>query len=239
MNKYKLIAMDLDGTLTQHKSALDEKNTAVLNELKKRYMLVMVGAGDSRRIYNQMNEYPIDIIGNYGMQFSVVENGEFRTVRTDSYVADRDFFEKAVTRLRKETGYTDYVGDNVEFHASGAVTFPILGTKAALCDKLAVDPKVEKRSKIYYKVAGVFKDYNCFIGGSSSFDIVSKDYDKYKALMNYAKEKGVEKDEILFLGDDFKKGGNDEQIKLGGVDYIAVTDYRSLGELLTEKGIID
>ena len=57
--------------------------------------------------------------------------------------------------------------------------------------------------------------------------------------MNYAKEKGVEKDEILFLGDDFKKGGNDEQIKLGGVDYIAVTDYRSLGELLTEKGIID
>ena len=239
MNKYKLIAMDLDGTLTQHKSALDKKNTAVLDELGKRYMLVMVGAGDSRRIYKQMNEYPIDIIGNYGMQFSVVENGEFKVVRSDGYDVDRDFFERAVTKLRKETGYTEFAGDNVEFHASGAVTFPILGTKAVLSDKLSFDPKGEKRSRIYDKVSAEFRDYNCFIGGSSSFDIVAKEYDKYNALMRYAKEKGIKKDEILFLGDDFKKGGNDEQIKLGGVDYIAVTDYTQLERLLKEKRVID
>ena len=238
MNNYKLIAMDLDGTLTQHKSRLDEKNTAVLDRLKKRYACVMVGAGASRRIFDQMNGYPIDIIGNYGMQFSTVKNGEFVLVRSDSYIVDRNFFENAISKLREETGYTRYVGDNVEFHPSGAVTFPLLGTKAPLVDKLAFDPDGKKRSRIFDKVSDVFKDYNCFIGGSSSFDIVSKDYDKYKALMRYAGDKHIKKEEILFLGDDFKKGGNDEQIKLNGIDFIQVADYRRLKEQLEENNII-
>lgn len=230
--------MDLDGTLTQHKSRLEEKNAALLAELRKNYALVMVGAGACKRIYDQMNGFPIDIIGNYGMQFSTVKNGEFTLERSDFYVADREFFERTITDLRAKTGYTSFVGDNVEFHPSGAVTFPLLGTKADLKDKLAFDPKGEKRSAIYDVVSAAFSDYNCFIGGSSSFDIVSKKYDKYVALMGYADEKGIKKEEILFLGDDFKKGGNDEQVMLGGVDCINVRDYTRLTEQLKENNII-
>ena len=65
---YKLIAFDLDGTLTQHRSKLEQFNKDVLDELSARYKLIMVGAGGCERIYRQMNEYPIDIIGFYGMQ---------------------------------------------------------------------------------------------------------------------------------------------------------------------------
>ena len=81
--KYKLIAMDLDGTLTQHKSKLDKHNTQLLLDLKKDYDLVMVGAGGCLRIYNQMNQFPIDIIGNYGLQESTIENGQFKLIRND------------------------------------------------------------------------------------------------------------------------------------------------------------
>ena len=66
----KLIAFDLDGTLTQHKTPLDEKNKSVLNRLGEKYKLLMVGAGQCRRIFNQLGEYPIDIIGNYGLQYA-------------------------------------------------------------------------------------------------------------------------------------------------------------------------
>ena len=67
----KLIAFDLDGTLTQHKTPLDDQNKAVLDRLREMgYELLMVGAGQCMRIFNQMNHYPIDIVGNYGLQYS-------------------------------------------------------------------------------------------------------------------------------------------------------------------------
>ena len=69
-NKIKLIAFDLDGTLTQHKSPLGEENRKVLEELSKKYKLLMAGAGMCNRIFNQMGKFPIDVLGNYGMQYA-------------------------------------------------------------------------------------------------------------------------------------------------------------------------
>ena len=69
-NKIKLIAFDLDGTLTQHKSPLGEENRKVLEQLAKKYKLLMAGAGMCNRIFNQMGKFPIDVLGNYGMQYA-------------------------------------------------------------------------------------------------------------------------------------------------------------------------
>ena len=67
----KVIAMDLDGTLTQHRTPLSPEHRAILTALSKKYKLLMVGAGQVLRIFNQLEKYPIDIIGNYGMQYGV------------------------------------------------------------------------------------------------------------------------------------------------------------------------
>ena len=75
-NEIKLIAMDLDGTLTQHKEKLSAKHREVLDELSKKYKLLMVGAGQVGRIFNQMEQYPIDIIGNYGLQYAEYDKNE-------------------------------------------------------------------------------------------------------------------------------------------------------------------
>ena len=73
--KIKLIAFDLDGTLTQHKEKLCSEHRAILEALSKKYKLVMVGAGQCMRIFNQLGGFPIDVIGNYGLQRAVY-NGE-------------------------------------------------------------------------------------------------------------------------------------------------------------------
>ena len=236
--RYKLIAFDLDGTLTQHKSKLESANAALLYELKKHYKCLIVGAGSCERIDKQMDEFPIDIIGNYGMQQSIIEKGKLTLIKNDHYVADRNFFDNAVDQLRRQTGYTNYVGDSVEYHLSGAVTFPLLGTAANLEDKLKFDPQGVKRRAIYSVVADKFKDYNCFVGGSSSFDIVKKQYDKYNALIGYAKQNMIDKEDILFVGDDFETGGNDEQVKLGGIDCVVVRNYKTVDKLLREKNVL-
>ena len=66
----KLIAMDLDGTLSQHKQPMPSATKDALIALSSKYKLVMVGAGQVTRIWDQMEQFPIDIIGNYGLQYA-------------------------------------------------------------------------------------------------------------------------------------------------------------------------
>ncbi len=233
-NKKRLICMDLDGTLTQHRSQLGEKNKAVLDKLGEKYKLLMVGAGNVPRIYGQMNEYPIDILGNYGMQEGKIIDGKMVIVRQDTQEVDREFFLEKTNYLREKYGYTEYKGEPIEFHASGMVTFPFLGTKADVADKLAFDPDRSKRKVLYPETLEIFKDFTVYIGGSSSFDFSAKRYNKYDAIVTYAKENGYALDEILYVGDDFGDGGGDSHVRLGGLDYINITDYEKFGEAMAE-----
>ena len=58
----RLIAFDLDGTLTQHKTPLSREHREILFRLREKYRLLMVGAGQCRRIFAQMERFPIDVI---------------------------------------------------------------------------------------------------------------------------------------------------------------------------------
>ncbi len=229
----KLICFDLDGTLTQHRSPLEQENREVLDILSKKYKIIMVGAGNAERIYAQMGEYPIDIIGNYGMQESKMLDRKFTVVRQVQSNPNKEYFIKNIRYLREKYGYTQYKGEEVEFHKTGMVTFPLLGTKADIQDKLAFDPTREKRKVLYPEVLEIFKDYAVYIGGSSSFDFAEKQYNKYDAIMAYAKENGYKKEEILFVGDDFGDGGGDSHIRIFGMDYIEITDYKKTKEQLS------
>lgn len=228
----RLICFDLDGTLTQHRSPLGEENRAVLDSLGKKYKLIMVGAGAAFRIYTQMQEYPIDIIANYGMEESKIIDGKFTMVRQIKTIPDKEYFLKTTEYLREKYGYTAYKGESVEFHSTGMVTFPLLGTKADIADKIAFDPTREKRKVLYPEVLKLFPDYTVYIGGSSSFDFTEKKYNKYDAIMMYAREHGYEKEEILYIGDDFDDGGGDSHIRIYGMDYVEISDYRNLKDKL-------
>jgi len=229
----KLICFDLDGTLTQHRTPMEDYNRALLDSLRTRYDLVMITGGNSRRVYNQMKEYPITILGNYGMQESIVENGEFKLIRDDSFPVDSAFFLEKTNYIREKYGYTSYYGKPLEFHPSGMVTFSLVGTDAPIEVKLPFDPDKAKRGAILPEMEEIFKDYTVFIGGTTSFDITPKQYNKYDAALRYAGEHGYTPDQVLFVGDDFDNGGNDSHVRINGMDFVRITDYTKTPRMLS------
>lgn len=236
VNKIKLIALDLDGTLTQHREQLGEKNREVLNKLAEKYKLIMVGAGKAKRIFSQMGEYPIDIIGNYGLQYATY-NQETKSLdikRDEHFSVKRDEIEEKVNFLRSKHGFTSYRGENVEYHDSGCVTIPLLGTKAIQADKLAFDPDRKKRRAFYGEVVSLFEDYNVFVGGSSSFDMSPKPYNKYYALDLYCRENGISHSEVVFIGDDYGEGGNDESVYKSDFNYLKIDNYLDFDKVAKE-----
>ena len=229
----KLMAFDLDGTLSQHKTPLEPQHRETLYRLGEKYALVMVGAGQCMRIFNQLEGFPIDVIGNYGMQYSKYDAATASLVPVydirEEKVARKEI-ERRITALREKYGFTEYAGENVEFHVSGCLTFPLLGTKAQAADKLAFDPDRSRRRAFYADVVATFPEYNVFVGGSSSFDMAPRPYNKYFALDKYCAERGIAHDEVIFVGDDYGMGGNDESVYRSDFGFICIDDYRTFPE---------
>ena len=229
----KVFAFDLDGTLTQHKTPLDDKNREILEKLAERYTLLMVGAGNCLRIHNQLGGFPMDIIGNYGMQYAKYTDSGLKFMRDDVVSCEnKDLIEEKATLIREKYCFTKFVGENVEYHASGCLTLPLLGTKAAAADKLAFDPDRKKRRAFYEDVCETFPNYNVFIGGSSSFDMAPKPFNKYYALDLWCRENGYLHDEVIFVGDDYGMGGNDESVYKSDFRFICIDDYTRLDEAM-------
>ena len=230
--KIKVVAMDLDGTLCQHKSHLPEENKEALRALKERYTLLMSGAGMCERIFHQMEEFPVNVLGTYGMQYCEYdpETGTLKKVFDEVAPCDKESVRQRIDALRERFGFTEYRGESVEYHASGCVTFPILGMKAIQEEKLAFDPDRKKRRAILAEVKAAFPEYNVFVGGSSSFDMAPKPYDKAYALKKYAEAHGLQPEEIVYIGDDYGEGGNDESVFLSEFHYLPIDDYREFPE---------
>ena len=118
---YNTVLFDLDGTLTQHRTPLDERNRAVLDKLSAKYRILMVGAGMCMRIFNQMGGYPVDILGNYGLQYGKYnpETKDLDVIRDIQQPIDVASIEERVSAMREKYGFTDFAGDNVQYHPSG------------------------------------------------------------------------------------------------------------------------
>jgi len=106
------------------------------------------------------------------------------------------------------------------------ITFPLIGTGALLNDKLTFDPDRAKRRLWYKRVCDMFSDYNVFIGGSSSFDIVPKPFCKLYALRRYLREHNFDSSEAIYFGDDYGLGGNDSGVYLSDIKFVKIDDYR-------------
>lgn len=230
----KVAAFDLDGTITQHRTPISDGHIALLSAMSGKYRLLIVGAGTCQRIFEQLRKFPVDIIGCYGMQYCTY-NAKTKTLDTvykEKAVCDKASVLRRAREICDRNGYTNPKGELVCVHESGAVTIALLGSDADIKNKLAFDPDRKKRRAFYGEVVDAFPDYNVFVGGSSSFDMSPKGYDKYHALDRFCRDCGYSHSDIVYFGDDYGDGGNDECVYKSDFDFEKIDDFTKLGETL-------
>ena len=52
-------------------------------------------------------------------------------------------------------------------------------------------------------------------------------FDKAYALSRLCGARGLAKEEVLYVGDDYGPGGNDESVLLAGFPFLRIDDYRA------------
>ena len=60
-----------------------------------------------------------------------------------------------------------------------------------------------------------------------------KPYNKYYALALYCEENGLSHDELLYIGDDYGPGGNDESVYKSDFLYLTIDNYKDFPEIVS------
>ena len=92
-----------------------------------------------------------------------------------------------------------------------------------------------RRRALSPEVCALFPDFKVFVGGSSSFDMAPAPFDKAYALSRLCGARGLAKDEVLYVGDDYGPGGNDESVLLAGFPFLRIDDYRTTPAALRSR----
>ena len=66
------------------------------------------------------------------------------------------------------------------------------------------------------------------------YDLLLDLQERYNGLEMIVTENGYTHDEVVYVGDDYGLGGNDESVFVSDFTFVKVDDYTTLGECLKE-----
>lgn len=112
------------------------------------------------------------------------------------------------------------------------ITFSALGQEAPVDHKRAWDPDQSKRRKIKEYLDAALPDANISIGGMTSLDIMPKGSNKATGLEHLLNTLGMEKDDMLYVGDALFPGGNDYSVLEAGIQTISVANPAETAKLI-------
>jgi phosphomannomutase len=228
----KLIVFDLDGTLTESKTSVDEEMVDLLQKLMRIVKVAVIGGGDWPQFEKQLLSHlpegkklrKLSILPTSGTKF-------FKYKKSWKKVYSEDFTEdeknSITTSLNKVITKADLKiskiwGDTIEDRGS-QITFSALGQLAPLPEKEKWDPDFVKRKKLQSKLEVLLPNFSVRLGGTTSIDITKIGIDKAYGIRKLSDMLGIKIKEMVFVGDALFPGGNDYAAKEAGVVSIGVS----------------
>jgi phosphomannomutase len=227
----KLIIFDLDGTLAESKSALDQEMAALLHDLLAVAKVAVISGGDWPQFEKQLlSNLPRDerlvnlsLLPTCGTKFFQY-TGDWKKLYSEDFTADEK--QKIIRSLEKaiaEAGFqaARVWGEVIEDRGS-QITFSALGQQAPLEEKSKWDPDFTKRKKIKTILDTFIPEFSVRMGGATSIDVTKPGIDKAYGIKKLRDLLGISLKEMIFVGDALFVGGNDYPAHEAGVVSIPV-----------------
>ncbi|OYX50582.1 MAG: HAD family hydrolase [Alphaproteobacteria bacterium 32-64-14] len=226
----RLVVFDLDGTIAESKSPLDDEMSALLRDLLGIVKVAVISGGDWPQFEKQLlsnlpkdaNLGELSLLPTCGTKFYKFNSGWKKQYSEDFSSAEKKAIIDALEALNG-FGRQRVWGDVIEDRGS-QITFSALGQHAPLEEKRKWDPDFAKRVQMKAALYKSIPEFSVRLGGTTSVDVTKKGIDKAYGIRKLRDILGVKIDEMLFVGDAIFPGGNDYPAKEAGVYSIRVRD---------------
>jgi phosphomannomutase len=229
----KLIVFDLDGTLAESKSAMDEEMAGLFAGLLAVVRVAIISGGDLPQFQTQvLARLPaatklddLSLLPTCGTRFFQYDNGWQKLYAEDLSADQKKKIIDALNRAVEQSGFkaAKTWGESIEDRES-QITYSALGQQAPLDEKKNWDPDFAKRKKIKAILDPLLPDFAVNLGGSTSIDITKPGIDKAYGIGKLRDILNVTIAEMIYVGDALFPGGNDYPARSTGALCIQVRD---------------
>ncbi len=229
----QLIVFDLDGTLAESKSSLDDDMVALLNALLAVAKVAVISGGDWPQFETQILSRGLDVAGLPNLSILPTCGAKFYAYRSkweQLYAENLTDAQKRkiVGALKQATESLGFEpdktwGETIEDRGT-QITLSALGQQAPLEKKSAWDPDFSKRKKMQSLLDNLIPEFSVRLGGTTSVDVTKPGIDKGYGIGKLREVLGIDIVDMIFVGDALFPGGNDYAAEEAGVVCIEVRD---------------
>lgn len=229
----KLVVFDLDGTLAESKSALDDEMGHILARLLDVARVAVISGGDWPQFEKQLlSNLPHDerlrklsLLPTCGTRFFAYE-GSWKKLYSEDFSSDET--KKILAALEKVVSASPFKpektwGEAIEDRGS-QITYSALGQQAPVDAKKTWDPDFAKRKVLQAELEKLIPEFSIRLGGATSIDVTKPGIDKAYGIRKLRDLLDIGIPEMIFIGDAIFPGGNDYPAVEAGVTSIKVRD---------------
>ncbi len=242
----KLIAFDLDGTLADSKSPVEDRMSEALNDLLDKFQVCVISGGKFEQFQKQLLSnlkadgeklkklHLMPTCGTRYYTYDPAKQDWQKVYAEDFNEGEKKKITDALNKGFDDLGYrADKVyGETVEDRGS-QVTFSVLGQdivdvlgKEGVRQKEAWDPDNKMKNELRDYIAPLIPEFEVRVGGITSIDVTKQGIDKAYGMKKLMELLNISKEDILFIGDRLQEGGNDYPVKAFGIDSLEISHWR-------------
>jgi len=237
----RVVAFDLDDTLTVSKSKIDPRMAQLLAQLLASLDVCIISGGKFEQFDTQVLQYinapenqlsRLHIMPTCGTRYYTWQNGDWRmNYAEDLREEEKSYVVRVLTEGARKLGLWEAQtwGDIIEDRGS-QITYSALGQAAPVDAKYAWDPDGTKKRKLRDYAAEYLPDLEVRVGGSTSVDVTRKGIDKAYGIGKLIDRLKISADQVLFVGDRLSEGGNDYPVIALGVRWVEVTRWQDTAD---------
>jgi phosphomannomutase len=239
----RVMAFDLDDTLTVSKSRVDPRMAQLLGELLSILEVCIISGGKFEQFDTQVLQYlgvqedrlsRLHVMPTCGTRYYTRLEGAWHM----NYAEDLDEIQKSrivnvLTEGAKKLSLWEPKtwGDIIEDRGS-QITYSALGQSAPPEAKYAWDPDGSKKRELRDYAAERLPELEVRVGGSTSVDVTKKGIDKAYGIGRLLDRLQASPDQVLFIGDRLQEGGNDFPVIALGVKWVEVERWQDTADYI-------